>query len=94
MIASVPSNRRFGLELQKFLNSRDMMEMDLVRAMTANGNGVTRQYVNMILRNIRTPFPDMIEKIGDAIKLIRDERTILHRAAALDNGYRIGSLRE
>ena len=88
-----PSTRKFGLELSKFLNSRTMMEGDLVRAMNAIGNGISRQYVNMIVHNTRTPPPDMIERLADALKLTRDDRTILHRAAALDSGYRIGTLR-
>lgn len=92
-MSSVPSNRRFGLELQKFLNGKAMMEADLVRSMVAIGNGISRQYVNMMLHNQRTPPPDMIERLADALKLPRDDRTILHRAAALDSGYRIGTLR-
>ncbi len=88
------SNKRFGLELSKCLVNRSMMEMDLVRAMTAQGNGVSRQYINMIVHNERTPPPELVEKMGDAMRMPRDERTILHRAAALDNGYKIGVLRE
>lgn len=89
-----PSNRKFGLELQKMLNARSMMEGDLVKAMTSSGNGITRQYVNMIARNVRTPPPELIEKFATAIKLNRDEKTILYRAAALDAGYAIGKLRD
>jgi hypothetical protein len=91
---TLASTRRFGLELQKQLNSRSFMEADLVRAMTAIGNGISRQYVNMIMHNTRTPPPELIERFGDALKLSRDDRTILHRAAALDVGYRIGAVRQ
>jgi transcriptional regulator with XRE-family HTH domain len=87
------STRKFGLELQRCLNSRHMMEMDLARNMKAMGNGVSRQYINMIVHNERTPPPETIEKLADGLKLSRDERTILHRAAAIDSGYRIGILR-
>lgn len=87
-------NRCFGLELAKFLNSRAMLEMDLVRAMSKNGISISRQYINMIVHNTRTPPPDLIERFGDALKLAREERTILHRAAALDSGFKIGTLRE
>ena len=70
-----------------------MLEADLVRSMAKLGNCISRQYVNMIVHNERTPPPEMVEKLADAIGLARDERTILHRASALDNGYRIGVLR-
>jgi hypothetical protein len=87
------SAARFGLELAKALRARSMMEADLVRAMIKTGNGISRQYVNMMIHNERTPPPDMIEKLCDALALARDERTYMHRAAALDSGYRIGVLR-
>lgn len=88
------TNKKFGLELAKLLNARAMLEMDLVRAMKANGNGISRSYVSMIVHNERTPPPDTIELLCDALKVPRDERVVLHRAAAIDNGYRIGALRE
>ena len=87
------STRKFGLELTRALTARAMTERDLMRAMVANGNGVSRQYINMLVHNHRTPPPDLVDKIADAVRMQREERTILHRAAALDSGYRIGILR-
>jgi hypothetical protein len=74
------------------MRGNNMMEMDLVRKMIAIGNSISRQYVNMMTHNERTPPPEMVEKLADAIGLTRDERTRLHRAAAIDSGYRIGAL--
>jgi plasmid maintenance system antidote protein VapI len=87
------ASKKFGLEISKALRSRHMMEADLVRSMARVGNAISRQYVNMIVHNERTPPPDMVEKLADAIGLAHAERMVLHRAAALDSGYRIGMLR-
>jgi hypothetical protein len=83
----------FGYELVKALHARSMMERDLVDNMRRMGNGVTRQYVNLIVHSKRTPPPELIEKICDAMKVARDDRQVFHRAAALDSGYRIGAIR-
>ena len=87
------NNKKFGIELQKALNAKSWMERDLVHAMVAMGNGITRSYVSMMICDTRTPPPETIEKICDALRLPRDERVYMHRAAALDSGYRIGILR-
>ena len=83
----------FGLELQKYLISRSQTESDLVRGMTKQGNGVSRQFISMVVRNQRAASPVMIEKFGDALQLSLAERAVLHKAAALDAGYRVGPLR-
>lgn len=83
----------FGLELQKYLISRSRTEGDLMRSMERQGNGVTRQFINLLVHNKRAASPPMIEKIGDALGLAVEERQVLHKAAAIDAGYRIGSLR-
>ncbi len=88
------TTKKFGLELAKLLNARSMLESDLVRAMRACGTSISRSYINMMTHNERTPPPETIELLSDALKLSRDERTVLHRASAIDNGYRIGAVRE
>jgi hypothetical protein len=87
------SNKRFGLELVKALRSRHMMEADLMRAMIKQGNRITRQYINMMVHGDRTPPPDTIAAMCQAMALMEEERVFLYRAAAIDSGYRIGALR-
>jgi hypothetical protein len=83
----------FGLELQKFLVAASHTESDLVRMLERMGRKVSKQYVNMVVRNQRSCSPEMIEDIGMALNLSIDQRVFLHRAAALDAGYKIGGMR-
>jgi len=82
-------SRQFGITLLKALHARSMREIDLVRAMIAQGNPITGQYVNMLVHNHRTPPPELVDKICAAMKMSRDERILMHHAAASDSGYRI-----
>lgn len=83
----------FGLELNKFLVSRNYIEMDLVRAMNRLGYPVSRQMISLLVRNERGATPEMCDKLAQGLKLDRTERERLHRAAAIDAGYQIGGTR-
>jgi hypothetical protein len=52
----------------------------------------SEDYLYKILRGERIPPPTTIETIADYLQLPAERRRRLHRAAALDKGYRIGRL--
>ena len=80
----------FSTCLSGILAERAMKQIDLVRAMRADGNPISFQYVHFLVKGDRIPPPDLVEKISRALKLDKQQRMKFHWAAAIDSGYRIG----
>lgn len=51
--------------------------------------GVSQPYLNQVVRGRRKPSADWIDLVADAMKLNAKERARLHRAGAVDNGFKI-----
>lgn len=55
--------------------------------------GVTGPYVHHLISGRRLPSPQWLDLMADAMKLTKEQRVDLHRAGAIDHGYKL-SLRD
>ena len=83
----------FGLEFTKMLVAKQCNVTECARRIRENGGDVSVNHLSDLSRSERGPSPPLINLIGRALRLPRDQIMVLHRAAALDKGYEIGALR-
>ena len=82
----------FGLELAKCLTARSITRADLSRILIRRATPLSKSYVGMLVNNKRPATPDNLERICAALQLSEFEQLRLHRAAALDAGFKIGGM--
>ena len=79
----------FPLELAKLLAARGYGIATLAKAMTRQGNAVTKQFLFQIIHGERPAPVKQIKAVARALELSDDQKLRLNRAAALDEGYDI-----
>lgn len=82
----------FGLELAKCLTARGLTRADLSRMLIRRHTPLSKSYIGMLVANKRPATPSNLIAICAALTLSEFEATRLHRAAALDAGFKIGGL--
>lgn len=82
----------FGLELAKCLTARSLTRADLSRMLTRRRTPLSKSYVGMLVNNRRPATPSNLEAICGALQVTEVEMIRLHRAAAIDAGFKIGGL--
>lgn len=60
----------------------------------ATASGVSQPYVNQVMNGRRKASPEWIDLISAALRVSREERVRLHRAAAHDHGFKIDLTKE
>ena len=78
--------------MTRVLVARDLNNGDLRRRLELDGYRVSQQYVQFLVDGQRRPSLEMLDRIGRLLDLTDEWIVLLHRAAALDHGYRIGSV--
>lgn len=68
---------------------RCLAEASLTQAALADAVGVSPSYVNQALAGKKRPSPQWIDLMARAARLSVNQRRELHRAAALDAGYKL-----
>ncbi len=81
--------RQFPLTLNRFL-MREKKNMNFLLEAVKSKNGRATSYVHFLMTGEFIPSPLYTDRIADALKLNGDDRIALHRAAALDHGFKIG----
>ena len=81
-----------GLELAKCLTARSIRAADLARMMARRKTPITAQYIGLLLHGKRSVTPVTLINISAAMQLTEGEAQVLHRAAAIEAGFRIGGL--
>lgn len=76
--------KKLGAVIRRELASRAMRQFELAREM-----GVQESYLSAVVAGGRRPSPDWVERVADALRCSDAARGRLHRAAALDRGYRV-----
>jgi len=79
----------FSLEVTKILIARRISNIRLVDMLRARGFKGTRQSVDNYIGGLRRVEGPMVEAIGRSLELSEDRIVRLHRAAAIDLGYRV-----
>lgn len=82
----------FGLELSKCLTARTITAADLARVMARRKTPLSKQYIGFLVHNKRQVAPVTLDAIARALALTEPEEMRLHRAAAIDAGFKIGGL--
>lgn len=74
----------FAANVANMLSSRSMTQSDL-----ASATDVSAKYVNHLMNGRKTPSPEWVEIIANTLNASPQERTDLHRSAAMAKGYKI-----
>jgi plasmid maintenance system antidote protein VapI len=74
-----------GFELLKFMKDKDIKQKDLASRLC-----VSQAYISAIVRGEKCMSANTAERTAVALCLNNDEKTKLHRAAALDQGFSLG----
>jgi plasmid maintenance system antidote protein VapI len=74
----------FGVALSEQLNANGLSPKAL-----AEGIGADASVVSRLMNNKRTVTPDWVDTISQALQLSPKNTQILHRAAAIDAGYKL-----
>ncbi len=85
-----PQQSMLGLELAKCLTARSIRAADLARMMARRKTPITAQYIGYLLHGKRQVTPITLNNISAAMQLSEPEAQVLHRAAAIEAGFRIG----
>ena len=83
----------FARELTKVLIAKDVNNSYLWACLVQNGQVVGKAFIDMMVVGSRHPPVDLIDPICSVMGLSDERRAELHRAAAIDRGYRIGDVR-
>lgn len=75
----------FALALNKVRIARGLNNAELARSI-----GVSAVHVGDMLQGSRQPSVEMLERICEGLRLEAWQQVELHRAAATDQGYRVG----
>lgn len=82
----------FAREATKCLIAVEANNTELHRALREGGERCSKTYLDMVLSGSRHPRVELVEAICSCLGLTDERRHRLHRAAALDQGYRLGAL--
>lgn len=69
--------------------SSTLADLDLTQNKFSERLGKNPKYVNHIMTGYRKPSPEYVELVADVLNLSPEERAKLHRAAALDHGFKL-----
>lgn len=84
-----PPATLFALEITKIMVSRRLNNLDIHRRIVARGFKGSSVLVDRYTRGDAIPAGEVVEHIGRALELPDGRITALHRAAAMDLGYRV-----
>lgn len=79
----------FAREITKVLIAKDVNNSVLWAHLVQGGHAVGKAFIDMVVVGTRHPPVDLIDPICAALQLTDERRAELHRAAAIDKGYRI-----
>ena len=82
----------FPLEFGKVLVSRETDGTNLARLMCKRGYRISKQFVCFMASGDRRVPPEQLNRICEVLHLDETERLRLHRAAAIDYGFELGSI--
>lgn len=82
----------FGLEFSKCMVARSLSASDLERMLSRARRPLTKQFLGMLMHNKRNATPDTLDSISRALVLSEADEQRLHRAAAIDAGFKIGGM--
>lgn len=82
----------FPIEFQKALISRETDAANLTKEMVKRGYRVSKQFMSFMATGARRVPAEQLRRICEVLKLDEAERRILHRAAAIDYGFELGSI--
>lgn len=77
-------NSKVGVELQKYLDARSMLQADLAEQLE-----VSPAYVSSISTGTKKLSAKGVESFSKALNLSAEEEVGLHRAAACDQGFKL-----
>lgn len=69
--------------------SRYLIERGITQSVAASSSGTSKPYLNQIITGHRKAAPEWLDLIADTLKLSRLDREKLHRAGALDHGFKL-----
>ncbi len=79
-----PKDTQFGTMVSRLLTARHMRQTELAQVI-----GKSVSYVNATLIGAKAASPELADTVADALGATQSQRTVLHRAAALDSGFRL-----
>lgn len=80
----------FGQEVKPLLESSGTSQVSLgVSISVARGEPVSTAYVNHTLSGAKKPNAEWVELVANALNVTPEQRARLHRAAAMDNGFKL-----
>ena len=94
----ISSNKRrrggkmFGLEFSKAMNRRHLSQAELARRLNVGGVVLSKQFIGYLVHSRRLASLDTVDALVSCMQCLEDEAVRMHRAAALDAGYRIGDV--
>jgi transcriptional regulator with XRE-family HTH domain len=78
------ATNHFGASARRYLAEAQATQTALATAV-----GVSASYANQLLTGAKRPSPQWIDLMADAMQMNQAQRRELHRAAALDAGYKL-----
>jgi len=81
---SSKSYSNFGASVVSCLEQRRQTQADLSRKL-----GRSRSYVHQTLSGHRKPSPEWVDIVARTLKLNEAQRLALHKAAAVDRGFKL-----
>lgn len=84
MVYKKSDSTNFGRSVSNTLADLDLTQNDLSERL-----GKNPKYVNHTMTGYRKPSAEYVELVANALKLSEEQRIKLHRAAALDNGFKL-----
>jgi transcriptional regulator with XRE-family HTH domain len=75
---------KFSETFGGYLDRRSMTQSSV-----ADATGTSRAYVSSVSTGKKPVGPTAVDNLADAIKATDEERTNLHRAAAIDAGFKL-----
>ena len=80
---------RFPELFQRLLVAKETTQANIVRSIAHQGYRISRQFMSLIAKGERSVPPLQLARICEALKLEPNEQAELHRAAAIDHGYKL-----
>jgi len=82
----------FGSLMRPVFKSMGLSGNQVALLMAARGHRMTGSYCNRILSGHRVINPQTVDKFADLVRADAGARHRMHRAAAIDCGYDVGSI--
>lgn len=82
----------FPLEFAKALISKETDGTNLAKAMTKRGYRISKQFIGFMANGDRRVPAEQLKRMCEVLQLDHIERLKLHRAAAIDYGFELGSI--